>query len=148
MRLEELINKNYNRLNENDLYIWQYISAHRKECEKLSIDDLANHCHVSRTTILRFSQRLGLKGYTELKVYLRIDNQTYQHKQTGLELVYQTYHNFMDKIKEKDITHVIEIIDQAENAYVYGSGSIQNNVAAEIKRSFLEVGKLFLQFVL
>mgnify|MGYP000968047963 CR=1 FL=1 len=36
MRLEELINKNYNRLNENDLYIWQYISAHRKECEKLS----------------------------------------------------------------------------------------------------------------
>ena len=88
MRLEELINKNYNRLNENDLYIWQYISAHRKECEKLSIDDLANHCHVSRTTILRFSQRLGLKGYTELKVYLRIDNQTYQHKQTGLELVY------------------------------------------------------------
>ena len=143
MRLEELINKNYNRLNENDLYIWQYISAHRKECEKLSIDDLANHCHVSRTTILRFSQRLGLKGYTELKVYLRIDNQTYQHKQTGLELVYQTYHNFMDKIKEKDITHVIEIIDQAENAYVYGSGSIQNNVAAEIKRSFLEVGKLF-----
>ena len=41
MRLEELINKNYNRLNENDLYIWQYISAHRKECEKLSIDDLS-----------------------------------------------------------------------------------------------------------
>lgn len=143
MRLEELINKNYNHLNENDLYIWQYIRTHRKECEKLSIDDLANRCHVSRTTILRFSQRLGLNGYTELKVYLRIDNQTYQHKQTGLDLVYQTYHNYMDQIKAKDLTDVIKLIDQAENTYVYGTGSIQNNVASELKRSFLEVGKLF-----
>ena len=143
MRLEELVNKNYNQLNENDLYIWQYISAHRKECEKLSIDDLALRCHVSRTTIMRFAQRLGLKGYTELKVYLRIDNQNHQHQQTGLELVYRTYHEYMDIIKKKDLTHVIEMIAQSENAYVYGTGSIQNNVAAEIKRSFLEVGKLF-----
>ena len=65
VRLEELISKNYNQLNENDLYIWQYISAHRKECEKLSIDELASRCHVSRTTVLRFSKRLGLKGYAE-----------------------------------------------------------------------------------
>lgn len=143
MRLEELINRNYDHLNDNDLYIWQYISAHRKECEKLSIDDLASRCHVSRTTIMRFAQRLGLKGYTELKVYLRIDNQKYQQKQTGLDLVYHTYHKYMDIVKEKDLTNVIELIDQSENAYVYGTGSIQNNVAAEIKRSFLEVGKLF-----
>lgn len=143
MRLEELINKNYNHLNDNDLYIWQYISAHRKECEKLSIDDLASRCHVSRTTIMRFAQRLGLKGYTELKVYLRIDNQKYQQKQTGLDLVYHTYRKYMDTIKEKDLTRVIELIAQSENAYVYGTGSIQNNVASEIKRSFLEVGKLF-----
>lgn len=143
MRIEELVNKNYHSLNENDLYIWQYISAHRKECEKLSIDDLASRCHVSRTTIMRFAQRLGLKGYTELKVYLRIDNQLYKNKQTGLELVYKTYLNYMNEIKEKNLNHVIELIRQSRNAYVYGTGSIQNNVAAELKRSFLEVGKLF-----
>lgn len=143
MRIEELVNKNYHSLNENDLYIWQYISAHRKECEKLSIDDLASRCHVSRTTIMRFAQRLGLKGYTELKVYLRIDNQLYKNKQTGLELVYKTYLNYMNEIKEKNLNHVIELISQSRNAYVYGTGSIQNNVAAELKRSFLEVGKLF-----
>lgn len=75
MRLEELVNKNYQSLNENDLYIWNYIIRHRKECERLSIDDLASKCNVSRSTILRFSKRLGLKGYAELKVFLRIDNQ-------------------------------------------------------------------------
>ena len=34
MRLEELVNKNYQSLNENDLYIWNYIIRHRKECER------------------------------------------------------------------------------------------------------------------
>lgn len=143
MRLEELVNKNYNQLNENDLYIWQYISAHRKECEKLSIDDLAMRCHVSRTTILRFSKRLGLKGYTELKVYLRIDNQHYQYKQTGLELVYQRYQEYMKEIKEKDMTAIIQMIAHSQNIYTYGTGTIQNNVASELKRSFLIVNKLF-----
>lgn len=143
MRLEELVNRNYDQLNENDLYIWNYIATHRKECEMLSIDDLASKCHVSRTTILRFSKRLGLKGYVELKVYLRMDNQLYQNKQTGVELVYKTYIDYIKEMKEKDFTHILKLIEHAQNAYVYGTGSIQDNVALELKRSFLEVGKLF-----
>ena len=31
MQLEELINKNYSQLNENDLYIWKYISTSMRE---------------------------------------------------------------------------------------------------------------------
>lgn len=143
MRLEELINTNYDNLNENDLYIWDYMCAHRRECEQLSIEALAEKCHVSRSTILRFSKRLGLKGYAELKVYLRISNASQQQKQTGLELVYHIYKEYMDVIKEKDVTRIIELITNAKNAYVYGTGSIQNDVAMEIKRSFLMVDKLF-----
>ena len=75
MQLDELVNEHYRRLNENDLYIWNYISSHRKECEKLAIDQLAFRCNVSRTTILRFAQKISLKGYGELKVLLKMDNQ-------------------------------------------------------------------------
>ena len=57
MKLEELINQHYDHLNENDFYIWNYISKHKKECEKLAIDQLAYKCNVSRTTILRFAQK-------------------------------------------------------------------------------------------
>ena len=32
MRLEELVNKNYQSLNDNDLYIWNYIIHHKKDC--------------------------------------------------------------------------------------------------------------------
>ena len=51
MKLEELVNRNYQQLNDNDLYIWNYIIHHRKECERLSIDELALRCSVSRSTI-------------------------------------------------------------------------------------------------
>lgn len=47
MKLEELVNRNYQQLNDNDLYIWNYIIHHRKECERLSIDELALRCSVS-----------------------------------------------------------------------------------------------------
>lgn len=143
MRLEELINKNYKQLNDNDLYIWKYITTHRKECEKLSIDELAERCHVSRTTILRFSKRVGLKGYAELKVYLRIDNQTSKYQQTGVDLVYEKYTKYMNEIKNKDLTNVIKLIANAKDGYVYSTGYIQNHVASELKRSFLFLDKLF-----
>jgi len=142
VRLEELINKNYHQLNDNDHYIWNYISSHRQECEKLSIDELAQKCHVSRTTILRFSKRLGLKGYTELKVYLRLDNARCQYKETGLESIYNSYRFFMETMKDKDLSGVISLLMNANKIYAYGTGSIQNHVVAELKRSFLEVGKL------
>lgn len=143
MQLEELINKNYKQLNDNDLLIWKYIAANRKICEKLSIDELANRCHVSRTTILRFSKRLGLKGYAELKVYLRISNGTYKKAQSGLETIYHSYHEYMEYLKNKDLSRIIEYINKAKNLYVYGTGSIQNDVALELKRSFLSVDRLF-----
>ena len=90
-----------------------------------------------------FLNVLGLKGYAELKVYLRIDNQNYQYKQTGVELVYERYQAYIKDIKKRDMTRVIEMIANAKNTYAYGTGSIQNNVAAELKRSFLIVNKMF-----
>ena len=69
MRLETLIYDNYKSLNENDKHIWNYILSNKKLCESMSIQELACSCNVSHTTILRFAQKLGLNGYSELKFY-------------------------------------------------------------------------------
>lgn len=142
MRLEELVNKNYNHLSDNDLHIWKYVSSHKKECEHLSIEQLAKKTHVSRTTIMRFAQRLGLKGYSELKVYLKIDNSKNLHKQTGLELIYQNYLHYMNEVKDSDLNETLQLIQNAKMIYACSTGNIQHNVVSELKRSFLEVGKL------
>ena len=41
MRLETLIEENYDKLNENDLSIWNFILRHKKECQTMSIQELA-----------------------------------------------------------------------------------------------------------
>lgn len=71
MKLETLIDENYEKLNESDLYIWKYILHHKKECQTMSIQELASKCNVSHTTILRFTHKLGLQGYSEMKIHLK-----------------------------------------------------------------------------
>lgn len=142
MKIEELVNTHYDKLTENDIHIWQYIATHRKECEDLSIDELASRCYVSRTTVMRFAKRIGLHGYAELKLYLKMNRRTDNEKQKGFDLFYNRYNHFMLSLKEKDMTKAIEMISSANNLYVYGTGIVQNSAASELKREFLEVGKL------
>ena len=61
MKLDERFNEKRSRLGENDLHIWQYISAHRQECAWLSIEALGAKCNVSRTTILRCRETTYLR---------------------------------------------------------------------------------------
>lgn len=73
MRLEELVNANYNKLNENDLLIWSYIQKHKKECSEIAIEELAGKCCISRTTISRFTQKLSFHGFREFKIHLKME---------------------------------------------------------------------------
>lgn len=143
MKLDELVNNHYKDLNENDIYIWNYISTHRKECEKMVIDQLAFQCNVSRTTILRFAQKLSLKGYSELKVYLRMENKEPMEDQNDFDKVCSTHQELANVMRAKDCTKICKLIDEAENLYIYGTGMIQNAVQKEVKRIFLASGKFF-----
>lgn len=142
MKLEELFNKNYGKLSENDRDIWKYIADHRKECEALSIEELASRCHVSRTTILRFSQKLSLKGYSELKACIRMENNGAPPLHKSINRVIRSYAELIKYIRDRDCTNIFRIMDRADRLYVYGSGIVQSTVAKEIKRSFMNLGKI------
>ncbi len=143
MKLDELINKYYKNLNESDLYIWDYISKHKKECEKLTIDQLAYNCNVSRTTILRFAQKISLQGFGELKVYLKLDNAKSIENINNIDIVCDTYFKVIKNVKEKDCTEIFEALDKAKTLYVYGVGMVQSSVKKELKRTFMTCGKIF-----
>ena len=142
MKLQELINKYHYQLNENDFYIWDYISNHKKECEKLAIDQLAYKCNVSRTTILRFAQKISLKGYSELKLYLKLENQETKEDTNTTEMVCNTYYDVIKSIKDKDCTEFFKKFDSARNIYVYGVGMVQSSIKKELKRIFMTSGKI------
>lgn len=143
MRLEELIEKNYDKLNENDFYIWKYIVYHKEECRNMSIHQLAEKCNVSHTTILRFAHKLGLDGYSEMKVYLKWENKNkVSITDDDIKNTCKYIEKTMYEIKDMDFTYMFELLDEAENIYVYGTGEVQKNVAKELKRVMLFCNKL------
>lgn len=142
MTLSELINKYYENLNQNDLYLCQYISNHKKECSRLTIDELSARCNISRSSILRFAQKLSLNGYSELKVYLKMETENAPKAESDiLTEACDDYHRMIDDFKSRDFKKICQMIYEAGRVFAYGTGSMQTSVAREIQRKFIYLKK-------
>lgn len=144
MILEKLVEEHYHELNENDLYIWQYILHHKRECQKMSIKDLAYNCNVSHTSILRFTKKLGLEGFSELKIHLKWDlAERSDFKPRIIENTAHEFENTINSMVKRDLTKFLRMIEQARMVYIYGTGVAQRNMASELRRMFLYANKVF-----
>lgn len=138
MAVADLVKMNYKRLNENDIYIWNYIDSHRKECCQYTIEELASHCNVSRTTILRFAKKLSMEGFSELKIHLKMEQDEFRKQGTDIvKLVCSDYRKRIDEMEKADYSNICKRIYEAKRIFVYGSGTVQSFVAKEFKRAFL-----------
>lgn len=143
MSIDELVNIHYDKLNQNDIHIWKYIHSNKRECCSLSIDELAKKCNVSRTTILRFAQKLSLKGYSELKVYLNWELSNDKSREVNIEEAFKAYEKAIVDIKNKDFRKACRMINKANRVFIYGTGLVQMSVSEELKRVFLSAQKYF-----
>ena len=136
MRLEELLNQYSDRLSENDLYIWDYVEKHKKQCENMTIEELARKCNVSRTTVLRFTKKLSLKGFGEFKVHLKMENDDKKQDTSKAVKVCLAYEEMMQDMVQQDFREISKLVYQAKRIFVYGTGMVQKIVAKEFKRLF------------
>ena len=143
MRLEDLIEQNYHKLSENELYIWEYIRRHPAECRSISIDQLSAACNISHTTILRFAKKLGLKGFSELKVVLKWQEPSGGgFPQDTIVRTLQDYQQSLEFISTVELSDLFSLMDSAGKIYVYGSGSVQQLAARDLKEKFFTANKL------
>ena len=84
MNIQELMNKYYNNLNDNDKLICKYIINNKDTCYKLSIENLLQNVNVSSTTLFRFAQKISLTGFSELKVKLRLEAESKSNNKINL----------------------------------------------------------------
>ncbi|MCQ5129987.1 MurR/RpiR family transcriptional regulator [Butyricicoccus faecihominis] len=144
MTLETLIEQNYHKLSENDLYIWDYIRTHPAQCRDGSIDELAAACSISHTTILRFAKKLGLTGFSELKVLLKWQEPAQNRfRSDEITRTIQDYQQTMEYLCMVDLSDLFTLIDRADKIYIYGSGSVQQLAAQDLKQKFFHGNKLF-----
>lgn len=144
MRLDELVNDNYDKLNENDLLIWRYIQGHKKECCSISIEELASKCCISRTTISRFTQKISFDGFREFKLHLKLEcAQDKARKDVLLDDVCTNYIKCIQSVKDTDMQEICEHIFSAKRLFVFGTGEVQNAAAQMIKRMFMYARRFF-----
>lgn len=139
MTLEELVNSKLDKLNPTDLIVWRYIYANKKDCCYISIYDMANACNVSRTTILRFAKKLGLDGFSDLKMMLKMEISQAREK-PSMDIAEATMNlckHIGEEIAKQDFTRMNKLIYKAKRIFVYASGHVQKNVASEILRLFV-----------
>ncbi|MBS6645839.1 MAG: MurR/RpiR family transcriptional regulator [Clostridiaceae bacterium] len=142
MRFEELMNRYYRTFSENEKYVCRYIVEHKKDCCRMSIDEFAKECHVSKTMLVRFAKKMSLPGFGELKAMIRLETEEQMVIQDRLlEEVTGSYHKMIDDFYKRDLTGLFEKIRGAERILIFGSGSAQSHVASEFKRIFLPVNK-------
>lgn len=145
MKLEELVNKNYNVLNQNDLVIWKYIQGHKQECLKMSLKELSKKNNVSTATISRFTQKLTLHGYSEFKFRLKLELETVETpKKFDFEDICKNYYESGKNFYESDTNTICKMIYSAKRIFIYATGTAQVSVAEELKRRFIEVSKFFI----
>lgn len=147
MTIEELVASRYDSFSRTEEEIWGFISGQKGECASMTLAELAAACHVSSMTLQRFTQKLGLSGYSEFKFRLERDlDENQPFDRTAMDGTRWNYLKSMEDIRQKDCTYIFDAMDQARRIFVYGTGELQKNAAREMKRVFL-YGKVLVHFI-
>ena len=144
MILMNLVRENYANLNNNDLRIYSYIIQNKSEANELNINQMADELGLSTSSIMTFTKKLGLDGYSELKYLIKWSEEDKNSSFDDNEIEYtkNDINLTMTMMSSLNLDGLCRKINEARGIFVIGDGYTQLNVAEELKRNFLNVGKI------
>lgn len=137
MNFDEIINTHKQFLNQTDMVIVKYILNNRSQIRRISIHDLAKKCCVSSTTVVRFAQKLGFDGFSDLKSLLKRESSGQKmHSQDILVSLEKFYSKTWANLMKRNYDNASRLVHEANRIFAFASGYVQSNVVREIKRLF------------
>ena len=139
-----MINEHYSEFSITEKGICDFILNNIDEVSKMSIKDFSKSSLSSKSSVIRFSQKLGFTGFTELKNFLKWEIA----KQSQIDMNY----SFLNQVL-KDSTETIKNIEsnnwnklyekvyKANQIYIISTGVTQQVQATEFQRLFMLTGK-------
>ena len=122
--ISNLLKENEEKLSNTDITIAGEILKNGLDYN-LSINDFAQKCFTSRTSVLRFAKKLGFSGYSELKYYVNDDKKDQSH-------------NYIDE----ELTELYKKIKECDRIFIYGNGGYEKIIKSALKMYLLEIGIL------
>lgn len=142
--LMEIVNKNFDKLNDIDVTILTYVTQHSDEITSMGIEALAKACYTSKSTVLRLVQKLGFSGFSEFKSYLKWERTNpaargdYQDRLDTVQCdIAQTCRTARSST---DVVAIARAIGASRTVVLYGTGEAQRYCAREMQRCFMELG--------
>lgn len=142
MILTELVTENYDKLNKNDLKIYSYIMINKARFIEKNINELGDLLDLSPFSIVGFSKKLGLDGFSELRYVVKWST-SYEAKfdENEIEYTKNDINLTMSMMMALNLNDFYEKLNKANRIFAIASGYTQRNAADELKRNFLTVDK-------
>lgn len=134
--------------------IADWIMENPRNIIKLSISELAEECKVSEATVVRFSRKLGYRGYQELKIAIAqetVNDYTLVNEKLSendsfediINKVFFDIENTLDNTKKildyEKMTKAAEAISNAKNVAIFGLGN-SASIAYDYQHKFMRLG--------
>jgi DNA-binding MurR/RpiR family transcriptional regulator len=147
MGLAHLIQEKYHALTKSEKRIADYLLINKEQAVYQTMKDVTEAVKVGDATLIRFSQKLGFNGFSDLKIAIAKEEFTSQYESDN-------EHQFYDRILENQIKvlestrqlldpevvmQAIEAITRAKHIYIIGVGS-SGLSAASLEKMLLRVG--------
>lgn len=144
--LRMIIASHETELTDMERDIAHYFLSSEARQHSLSSSRVTKLLHVSKAALTRFSQKCGFTGYREFVYHFNEEAKKQQQEEEHDELtlsVLQRYHHVSNVtenfIKDPQLEHVADLIDQANRVYYFGIGS-SSLVAREMKLRLMRLG--------
>lgn len=134
----------YQTLSKSEKRVADFLTDHHQHLSNMDIRELANKTSVSVATVTRFSKKIGMSSFVELKIMLRdVVNKTNQQDNSLLDMSH-FYHEVVTKTEHlQDLLAYQKIADlindaQSINLFCIGSSGLSGE---EFKLRLRRMGK-------
>ncbi len=144
-----------NSFTKSEEKLKDYIVENLDKIKSYNASELANETGISQATIVRFSKKLGYKGFPEMRIALNKEEDSNQgvfhHKinvnddfyTTNKKIVYlntNALENTLELVKKADYKRAIELLDKANRIMIFGVGG-SYLVVKDFAYKLLKLGK-------
>lgn len=141
--VESLYNKNYSKMTDNDLYIFDYVMKNVPIVSRISITDLSKELAISKSTISRFTQKIGFSGFSEFKYFLAesLNHPENDKEEKIVEIVMDDIQGTYKLFKQSDLKNIVKKLYEAPDIFCYGTGWGQKTALEDLRRNMIVLNK-------
>ncbi|WP_430601856.1 RpiR family transcriptional regulator, glv operon transcriptional regulator [Enterococcus sp. DIV0724b] len=140
MKFQQLLQNKMGNFSDTDKTICAYIYNHQELIPETSITKLAEYSYTSKSSVLRFVQKLGFKGYSEFKYLIDWHGvQDNLHEMFSIDHLTDYLNTVLSNIKEDTLISFFELLRNTPKIYLLATGTDQQIQAQNFARAFLKM---------